>query len=613
MLKKILCLSLLMISQMACAQTGDYLNSSFGELLAGSNDKVGLWWASSGWKIGQDKALPAQKCDAVMIKAARNEAEAAQLVVRPSVLLKDFTIRAGDLSGPGGVVISAENIKVLKVRYVNVVRPTDKSSVAGFWPDPLPPLKGPIDLEPDKNQPFWIRVKVPSNAPTGIYEGKVNLNAQDYKADVALRVEVYDFVLPDRMTCTTAFGFSTGNVFRYQKLSSAEQRRLVLDKYWASFSAHHISPYNPAPLDGIKVTWPDVKPPAIDPVDREKLKVTLDFSDWDKAMARGIDYYHFNSFRLGIPGLGGGTFHSRRQPELLGFGEDTPQYKILFDSYCKQIQEHLRQKGWLDEAYVYWFDEPAPRDYEFVMNGFRKLKEAAPDINRMLTEQVEPALIGGPNIWCPVSNQYRHEPAEERRKHGEKFWWYVCTGPKAPYCTLFIDHAGTELRVWLWQTWQRKINGVLVWETNYWTSPAAYPDSEHPQNPYEDPMGWRSGYSTPSGEKRPWGNGDGRFIYPPEAAADAHPSGPVLEGPVASIRWEMLRDGIEDYEYMVILKELIETNKSKLDAGRLQKYNALLEVPEDITSNMTTFTKDPAPIEARRDRIARAISELNRM
>ncbi len=75
----------------------------------------------------------------------------------------------------------------------------------------------------------------------------------------------------------------------------------------------------------------------------------------------------------------------------------------------------------------------------------------------------------------------------------------------------------------------------------------------------------------------------------------------------------MLRDGIEDYEYLVILKKLIEANKDKLTTSRQQKYEVLLEVPLDITSDMTTFTKDPAPIEAHRDRIARAISELNRL
>ena len=137
----------------------------------------------------------------------------------------------------------------------------------------------------------------------------------------------------------------------------------------------------------------------------------------------------------------------------------------------------------------------------------------------MLTEQVEPALVGGPNIWCAISDQYRPEPAQQRRAAGEKFWWYVCTGPKAPYCTLFIDHPATELRVWLWQTWQRKIAGILVWETNYWTRSAAYPEADRPQNPYEDPMGWTSGYSTPAGEKHPWvtatGDSSIRPLRPP--------------------------------------------------------------------------------------------------
>jgi hypothetical protein len=263
----------------------------------------------------------------------------------------------------------------------------------------------------------------------------------------------------------------------------------------------------------------------------------------------------------------------------------------------------------LDEAFVYWFDEPSPDQYDFVLNGFKKLKRYCPKIARMLTEQPEPQLEGGPNIWCPVSHHYKHEPAEQRRRSGDTFWWYICTGPKAPYCTLFIDHPGTELRVWLWQTWQRNIKGILVWQTNYWTSSAAYPDQ--PQNPYEDPMGWRSGYSTPKGEKRAWGNGDGRFIYPPVAAANADPSGPVLGGPVDSIRWEMLRDGIEDYEYMVILKNLLEAKKDRLNQSQQKEYADLLEVPAEITSDMTTFTKDPAPVEKRRDRIARAISALS--
>ena len=343
----------------------------------------------------------------------------------------------------------------------------------------------------------------------------------------------------------------------------------------------------------------------------EKLKVKFDFSAWDKAMARAVDHYNFNSFRLSIPGLGGGTFHAISQPSLLGFAEDDPEYPIILESYCTQLEEHLAGRSLLDEAYVYWFDEPSPDQYAFVMKGFEKLKRYCPKIPRMLTEQPEPQLAGGPNIYCVISNLYRHDDAEDRREFGDKFWWYVCTGPKAPYCTLFIDHPGTEMRIWLWQTWQRNIEGILVWQTNYWTSPVAYPDK--PQNPYADPMGWVSGYSTPKGEKRPWGNGDGRFIYPPVSAADANPPQPVLEGPVDSIRWEMLRDGIEDYEYLAILKRLLKAKNTKLSASQRNQYSALLEVPEEITKDMTTFTEDPAPIEARRDEIARAIAKLSRL
>ena len=609
MLRKILCLSVLLICQVVSAQDSDYFRAPYGELLPESTEEVGLWWASSGWKIGRDKPLPEAQSWAVELRAARNEAEAAQLVVRPTVALNGFLAYAGSLQGPGGASIPAQNVDVFEVRYVKIELPTDKSSVAGFWPDPLPPFEDAIDLEANKSQPLWVRVKVPRGVPAGIYTGRINLKARNYRSDVALRVEVYDFDLPDKMTCTTAFGFSPGNVFKYHKLSDESQKREVLDKYWANLGAHHISPYNPAPLDDLKVTWPEIT----DSTRPWEIKPQFDWTSWDAAMARAIDYHNFNSFRLSIPGLGGGTFHSRTEPELLGFSEDTPEYRAAFTAYCREVQEHLREKGWLDEAFVYWFDEPAPQDYEFVMNGFKKLKDAAPDITRMLTEQVEPELIGGPDIWCSISNNYKEEPAEERRAQGEKFWWYVCTGPKAPYCTLFIDHPATELRVWLWQTWQREIDGILVWQSNYWTSPTAYPNSERPQNPYADPMGWRTGYSTPTGAKRPWGNGDGRFIYPPVAAADAHPAEPVLDGPVDSIRWEMLRDGIEDYEYLALLERLLIVNKDVLEEGQLLKYAVLLDVPGDITSDMTTFTKDPAPIEKHRDVVARAIATLYKL
>ncbi|MCD6339142.1 MAG: DUF4091 domain-containing protein, partial [Verrucomicrobia bacterium] len=589
-------------------------SAGYGERLPASDAAADLWWASSGWKIPPERPAPRREGRALRISLARNEAEAVQLVVRPKRELEGFVAEvAGPAVGPQGAKIPTEAIEILRERYVFVRRPTDRIGWAGEWPDPLPPLRGSLRLAPGRNQPLWIRVTAPRGIPAGEYLARIRLRARDWSRSAPLRIRVYDFDLPDRMTCSTAFGFSPGNVWRYQKLTDETLRRKVLKLYLDDFAAHHISPYDPAPLDPFRVRWPKRDKASGKPPTREDLTPSIDWSAWDRAMEEAIDRRGFNSFRLPIVGMGGGTFHSRREPSLLGYPETAPEYRIAFNAYCRQVQEHLRAKGWLDEAYVYWFDEPDPKDYAFVMNGFRKLKAAAPDLRRMLTEEVEPELIGGPNIWCPLTPRFDPAKAAERRKFGEQFWWYICTGPKAPYCGLFIDHPGTELRVWLWQTWKRRIDGILIWQTTYWTSSAAYPDPKRPQNPYEDPMSWVSGYSTPAGTKRPWGNGDGRFLYPPEAAADGRPEKPVVEGPVDSIRWEMLRDGIEDYEYCAILERLVREKAGRLSPTERDRFARLLDVPPEITSSLTSFTRDPAPIEQRRDRLAKAIERLRRL
>ncbi|MFP4191510.1 MAG: glycoside hydrolase domain-containing protein [Candidatus Hydrogenedentota bacterium] len=590
--------------------------TGYGARLPGGED-LGLWWASTGWKISRERPAPEAEDEVMTLRAARNEAEAAQFVLRPEQELRNVTVTPGALDGPGDARLGADVIDVLEVGYVPVQQPTDERGLAAPWPDPLPKLTGPIDIAADRNQPFWVRVSVPEDAVAGIYRGEVTIEMDDATAAVPLEVEVYDFTLPQTSTCETAFGFNSNRVFEYHGLEAEEDRRAVLEEYLESFSGHRVSPYEPAPLDPFEVTWPDagevtelVEEVGVDEA-AEALDISIDWSDWEAAMEHALENHGFNTFRLPSTGMGGGTFHAQYAPELLGFGADDPEYQALFTAYWQKVEAKLREKGWLDKAYLYWFDEPSSDDYEFVMEGWDRIREAAPDIQRMLTEHVTEELFGGPEIWCPVSPQFDMDDAEARREHGERFWWYVCTVPKAPYATLFIDHPGTSLRAWLWQTWQREIDGVLVWETTYWTSDAAYPDSL--QNPYEDPMGWQSSYGTEPGTRQPWGNGDGRFLYPPRAAADGDPEEPVLEGPVDSIRWEMLRDGIEDYDYLAILERLLEEHGAMLDEGERDHYEALLEVPADITASMTDFTVDPAPIEARRHEIARAIEALKAM
>jgi len=134
--------------------------------------------------------------------------------------------------------------------------------------------------------------------------------------------------------------------------------------------------------------------------------------------------------------------------------------------------------------------------------------------------------------------------------------------------------------------WKYGLTGLLYWSVNYWTT-----------NPYEEPM------------NTPWAqNGNGSLYYP----------GP--DGPVPSIRLAILRDGMEDYEYLHRLRELVSGARARADipadAGTralLAQAERLLAIDPSLVTSMREYTQDPEPLAARRSAIAAAIEDLQRI
>ncbi len=575
-----------------------------------SSEAASLWWAEADWKISRTRPAP-EKSDVkpIEIQAAKNDTEAFQFVVRApdGKAIRGLTGTLTELKGPGGATIPVEKIELLYAYYHFVSIRTDGTGLIDFWPDALPPLDKPIDIEAGRNQPIWINVKVPADAVAGEYRGFFRLRSADgsFDRETPYAVRVWDFSLPEENHLDTAYGFSPELAARYHNAKTEEDRRRVLESYLQCFADHRLSIYNPAPYDPIVVKWlPDEK-------EGEKSRCEIDFSRYEAEMSRVLAKFHFTNFTVPGHGLGGGTFQSRSGPSIGKYGPDTPQYKAMMADYYAKLVGFLKEKHWLDKSYVYWFDEPGKHDYDFVAEGLKRLRHYAPGLPRMMTlmmrdraffdamEKIGVTL----DIWCPVSSSYDEELAKERMEKGERFWWYVCTGPKAPYCTLFIDHPATELRIWHWQAWQRGIVGSLIWQSNYWNSPPNYPNGF--QNPYDDPMGY-------SGENTYWGNGDGRFLYPPLAAAvpGLNEDKPMFEKPVSSIRLAMLREGVEDYEMFHLLRELLKTKGATLADVDRKAAESLLVVPDSVTKSMTEFTIDPRPLLDRRRAVGAMIETL---
>ncbi len=584
------------------AQTNDVLNDTRGGHWLAQIRGLGVWWCESGWKVGRERALPEiprGKPGPVSVSAARGEFEPVQVILRPE---QDGQLQWVEVSPLRGAWHKAApiTVRVDEVAYVQVTHPTDPTCLPGWYPDPLPPLPSPLALSAGKNQPLWLTFHVARDAKPGDYHGELKLTTSLGEVRVPLQVHVYDFALPEETHLKSALGLGTDTINRYQGLEHPRDKAAAFDKYLANFAEHRISPYSfydYAPID-VRFVGEGTNKHA-----------QVDFSQFDGVAARWLDGAHFNMFQLPLRGMGGGTFYSRSLGELEGFKEGTPEFARLFQDYLSQIEAHLGQRGWLPKAFIYWFDEPAPKDFEFVVEGMKRLKAAAPGIKRMLTVEPEPPLVGNVDIWCGLTPKWTPELVRERRQAGEEVWWYICCGPQAPYVTEFIDHPGTELRLWPWQSWQYGVQAILIWATTYWTSPAAFPPPKL-QDPWTDPMSYTSGYGEKPGQIGYWGNGDGRFLYPPRrdpAAGDL----PCLDGPVNSVRWENLRDGMEDYEYFWLLqgamqRELVWHGETEL----YKQARELVKVPPEVSRDLTHFTTDPRVMLAYRDKVARMIERL---
>jgi hypothetical protein len=340
-------------------------------------------------------------------------------------------------------------------------------------------------------------------------------------------------------------------------------------------------------------------------VDLDEIDISLDFTDFNKAGKRYFDEFGFTGYRLRLKGLGGGTFYSRRKGVFEGFEQGTEEYYKLMERYLTQVQQNLEENGWLGKEYIYWFDEPNEKDYPFVEETNALIKKYAPKITTFLTEHVEGQDISDvTDISCTIWHKLDHEKIKKMNERGLEHWSYLCCWPKSPWLSEFIDHDAVNLRMWLWASYQYKLKGILMWSTTYWNSDAGSPEG-YLQNPWEEAMSFVTGYGWPLGKQTIWGNGDGRLFYP--LNRDPNNDTKTYVGrPVPSIRLEFLRDGIEDYEYFIMLENAVE-NASTKDKKLIREATELLSIPKDIYSDEMTYSKNPQDMLNYRKKLAEYI------
>jgi len=474
-------------------------------------------WVASPWQHVLRSTEPGDAMSAE-ISAARNEYEPLRVIIHAGAQeLTDVRVIAGDLAGPAGR-IAATNITLFREHYIDISQPSLRSKApTGWYPDALIPFGSgnsgsgnsdsgniddgtvakyppqPMNVEPGTNQGVWVDVYIPRDAAPGEYSGMVTVMADGVRLGlIPLTVRVEPFTLPDKIAMRSNFGSLAGRLAGHLGMDAGSKEfAAVEDKYIDTLLDHRAIPSS---LGNI---WPKWTPEG-----------GIDDSGSGERLRAMVEDRHVNS--LSVP------FAYRTEPEKCR-------------AYLRDMAAYLRSKGWLDLAYIYMEDEPNDAEqYETVRQQGELIRESG--IKRMCTEQTVSSnpqwgtLNGAVDIWCPLWCLYDETTARQRQKLGEEIWTYtaLCQGNgKAPFWQ--IDFSPVQFRAPFWVSWHYDVKGFLYWSSIYWTE-------------------GQDQWTTPHFRDQYWG--EGMLLYPGKDAG--------LSGPVPSIRLKLIREALEDFEYMTL-------------------------------------------------------------
>jgi len=200
----------------------------------------------------------------------------------------------------------------------------------------------------------------------------------------------------------------------------------------------------------------------------------------------------------------------------------------------------------------------------------------AAGIKNLMVMTPVPKLFGAVDIWVVLPKMYdeAREQIAEARAHGAEIWSYntLVQDGYSPKWTIDFDPIDVRLQAgFLSQT--LGLTGLLYWRIDRWN---------------DDPWNQVNNSGVFSSNNYP---GEGVLVYPGSKIG--------VPGVVASMRLKQVRQGIQDYEYVEILK--------KRGAG-----GWALERARKIAPDWRNWTRDPAALEAARRDLGERIQSISR-
>lgn len=417
--------------------------------------------------------------------------------------------------------------------------------------------------------PVWLTFDIPPTAAPGIYSGTLSLYAQgEGKKKLKVNLEVLPQLLPEPQD----WAFHLDMWQHPAAVARVHGVKCWSEEHWQLLE----TPMRMLAEAGQKVITANINK---DPWNHQCFDAYEDMIFWTKETdgTWRYDYAVFDRWITFMLSLGVNKqincysmipwnneihYQDEKSGELITSDAKpgTKDFEAIWTPFLLSFKAHLAEKGWLDITNIA-MDERPPKEMTATIELIDKI---APELGIAIQDNHKsykqfPMIR---DICISLRGAFDEEDLLFRKANGLNSTYYVCCSHKFPNIFTFSDPA--EAVYMAWHAKAAGFDGFLHWSYNSWV-----------ENPLTD------------SRFRSWPAGDTYVIYPDGRS---------------SIRFERIKEGIQDAEKIRILREKFETE------GNTDKLKRL----DDMLSPFSSRRPPEMPLGEFVDQAKTVLTELSR-
>lgn len=487
--------------------------------------QVNVSFANSNMRYAQDRVPEIQQKTSESLTGWKGEKVHTQIAVWASKKTA-ISIAVSDLKSKAGVSIPKSKIEIGFLGYVitdefgNGCGKRKPGDFASFLvADAINTNQQSGSVAANNVQPIWISVHIPPSVKPGFYEGVISVKA-DKVYNLKLGVNVLNKTLPppSEWSFNLDFWQHPAAVARVHSVPLWSDEHFALMKKYYTMLAKAGQKNITASI--VNEPWGhqtyDDYPSLVKWTKKKDGSWSFDYSLFDKyiafVMSTGIDK-RINCYSM-VPWKVAFQYYDEnfRKDTVFTGKIGSEEYNAFWTPMLKDFTKHLKQKGWFEKTAIAMDERPM----DAMKSVINLLKTIDPAWKIALAGDYHPEIEKDIYDYCIASaHQFPKETLADRSKKNLISTWYTCCVEKYPNGFTFSPPAE---HVWLgWYTAAKRMDGYLRWAYNSWTA-----------DPIKD-----SRFIT-------WPAGDTYQVYP---------------GPMTSIRFEKLIEGVQDFEKINLLRK----------------------------------------------------------